>query len=69
VQLYRRELVNLDSEEGVTLLDCLAPAICNDDLRIEVVEMVRRGKERYGMGKEKDDVGNVDKKEGEVSEN
>lgn len=62
--LYRRELVDLDSKEGVELLDCLAPAICNDGLRTDVEEIVKRGKERYDMDKEQVDMGNVNKGKG-----
>ena len=64
--LYRRELVDLDSEEGVMLMDCLTPAILNDGLRTDIEEVVKRGKKKYGMDKKKDDMGNVDKEAGEV---
>ncbi len=40
--LYRREMVDLDSREGKTLMECLLPAIQNEGLKQSVASRIRR---------------------------
>jgi rhodanese-related sulfurtransferase len=40
--LYRRELVDLETKEGQTLMECLVPSIMNKDLKQTVSDRIKR---------------------------